>query len=186
MLHLQQRLTRLGYWLGAADATYGDLTKQAVLALQKAAGLERDGIFGSRTARVLDMGLRPKARSGQGALIEVDKTRQLLLVVSAGTVKWSLNTSTGSGATYITDGATERAVTPSGKFVVYREVDGLDISPLGVLWRPKYFNGGIAIHGYDDVPPFPASHGCVRVSNAAIDFFWSAGIGSVGSSVWVY
>ena len=27
----------------------------------------------------------------------------------------------------------------------------------------SYFNNGIAFHEYPDVPPYPASHGCVRV-----------------------
>ena len=32
VLALQRRLTTLGYWLGAADGQYGDLTRQAVVA----------------------------------------------------------------------------------------------------------------------------------------------------------
>jgi peptidoglycan hydrolase-like protein with peptidoglycan-binding domain len=36
---LQTRLSRLGYWLGRADGTFGLTTQQAVYALQKAAGL---------------------------------------------------------------------------------------------------------------------------------------------------
>jgi lipoprotein-anchoring transpeptidase ErfK/SrfK len=27
----------------------------------------------------------------------------------------------------------------------------------------NYFNGGDAIHGYPEVPPYAASHGCLRV-----------------------
>jgi lipoprotein-anchoring transpeptidase ErfK/SrfK len=27
----------------------------------------------------------------------------------------------------------------------------------------SYFTGGYALHEYPDVPPYPASHGCVRV-----------------------
>jgi lipoprotein-anchoring transpeptidase ErfK/SrfK len=32
-------------------------------------------------------------------------------------------------------------------------------------WLPyaSYFNQGIAFHEYPEVPPYPASHGCVRV-----------------------
>jgi lipoprotein-anchoring transpeptidase ErfK/SrfK len=32
-----------------------------------------------------------------------------------------------------------------------------------VLWYPSYFLRGFAIHGYPEVPAYPASHGCVRV-----------------------
>ena len=53
--------------------------------------------------------------------------------------------------------------TPVGQFAVYRKVDGFDPSPLGTLYLPSYFTGGYAIHGNPSVPPYPASHGCVRV-----------------------
>lgn len=76
----------------------------------------------------------------------------------------TLNTSTGSGSTYWSNGARRRAVTPLGRYSVYAQIHGLCRSPLGVLWRPKYFNQGLAVHGALDIPPWPASHGCVRVS----------------------
>ena len=44
VLTLQERLTALGYWLGTANGVYGDTTQQAVFALQKAAGIARDGV----------------------------------------------------------------------------------------------------------------------------------------------
>ena len=49
-------------------------------------------------------------------------------------------------------------------------MDGMDISPLGQLWRPRYYYGGYAIHGSDSIPPYPVSHGCVRLSYPAIDW----------------
>src|SRR5207244_343993 len=59
--------------------------------------------------------------------------------------------------------------------------------PLGRLYRPKYFHpDGIALHGYTQVPPRPASHGCVRFTNAAIDFIWNANLAPIGTTVWVY
>jgi N-acetylmuramoyl-L-alanine amidase len=39
VLALQTRLTSLGYWLGEVDGQFGDLTRQAVVAVQKVAGL---------------------------------------------------------------------------------------------------------------------------------------------------
>jgi lipoprotein-anchoring transpeptidase ErfK/SrfK len=38
----------------------------------------------------------------------------------------------------------------------------------------SYFIGGYAIHGYFEVPTFPASHGCVRVPipNALSIYHW--------------
>ena len=49
VLALQQRLVELGYWLGSADGNYGQLTRQAVMAFQKAEGLGRDGVAGPVT-----------------------------------------------------------------------------------------------------------------------------------------
>jgi lipoprotein-anchoring transpeptidase ErfK/SrfK len=35
------------------------------------------------------------------------------------------------------------------------------------LYYPSYFLGGIAIHGSNSIPPYPDSHGCVRVPRFA-------------------
>jgi peptidoglycan hydrolase-like protein with peptidoglycan-binding domain len=186
VLSVQQRLSSLGYWLGTPDGTYGGLTSQAVMALQKAAGLGRDGVFGPATRRALEAGVRPQSHVG-GTGVEIDKARQLLLVVRGGSVRTILNTSTGSGQPYQTKGGgTAIATTPAGTFSVFRTVDHLDKGPLGDLWRPRYFNGGIAVHGAGYVPGYPASHGCARVSNPAMDMIWAAGLMPVGSRVVVY
>jgi lipoprotein-anchoring transpeptidase ErfK/SrfK len=76
--------------------------------------------------------------------------------------------------------------TPIGTWEITREIDAPHWSALGLLYRPKYFHGGVAIHGYTSVPPEPASHGCVRVTYAAMDFVWSSGSLPVGTPVWVY
>lgn len=183
---VQQRLSGLGYWLGTADGQYGDLTQQAVIALQKAAGIGRDGIFGPATRRALDAGTRPTPRTTSGNAVEVSLGRQLLLVVQGGRITHIFNTSTGSGQTYTSRGAQHVAVTPPGRYSFYRAVDGEDRSPLGLLWRPRYFNGGIAVHGFSSVPPYPASHGCVRVSNEAMNMIWATGTMPIGRTVLVY
>lgn len=68
---------------------------------------------------------------------------------------------------------------------ITREIDGLRRRSLGLLCRPKYFHEGVAIHGYTNVPPCPASHGCVRVTYPAMDHIWAAGLMPVGTPVWV-
>ncbi len=50
---LQERLSDLGYWLETPDGSFGALTQQAVYALQKAAGIRRDGVVGPKTTRAL-------------------------------------------------------------------------------------------------------------------------------------
>ncbi|GGL31214.1 hypothetical protein GCM10012283_11920 [Phycicoccus endophyticus] len=182
---LQRRLRRLGYWLGAVDGHFGGLTQQAVFALQKAAGIARDGVVGPDTRRALDRGVRPQATlTGDG--VEIDLERQLLLVVRDGSTTLAFNTSTGSGEPYTsTSGRPAIAHTPTGSYTVFREVDGQDDSELGQLWRPKYFNGGYAVHGSPSIPPYPASHGCARLSTSAMDMIWTTGLMPIGSRVLV-
>jgi peptidoglycan hydrolase-like protein with peptidoglycan-binding domain len=185
---LQKRLTELGYWNGKADGNFGGTTQQAVFALQKAAGIGRDGTVGPQTRKALDAGVRPKAKSkaGSGYLVEISLKKQLMMFVKDGAVVATLNTSTGSNRHYDYQGQTYLADTPTGHFKVGRQIDGVRHGPLGDLFRPKYFNGGIAVHGSPSIPPYPASHGCARVSNAAINWIWSTGKVPLKTKVWVY
>ncbi|MGB7820192.1 MAG: L,D-transpeptidase family protein [Ornithinibacter sp.] len=183
VLELQERLSELGYWLGTPDGRFGSLTQQAVWALQKSAGLSRDGVVGPRTTRALADGVRPKPTlKGDG--VEIDLDRQVLLVVRGGTVRTVLNTSTGNGEKYTsTQGNPATAITPKGRFEVYRGVDGPLTNSLGELWRPRFFHRGFAVHGSPSIPPWPASHGCARLSNAAIDMIWSKDLMPIGATV---
>jgi lipoprotein-anchoring transpeptidase ErfK/SrfK len=173
---LQFTLVALGYWLGDADGTYGHLTQQAVLAFQKAAGLGRDGIAGPETLAALAVATRPTAASPDADGIEIDLARQLVLLVAGGEVQWAFNTSTGRSGWR----------TPAGTFRIERQIDGWRHAPLGDLYRPKYFRGGIALHGSTSIPGQPASHGCARVSIAAMDWLWSSGTAPIGTEVRVY
>lgn len=185
---LQERLRELGYHLTTADGAFGGETQQALWALQKAAGLSRDGVVGPRTQEALDAGVVPQARTSSGKVIEIDLDRQLLLAVENGVVVRTLNAASGNGEQFTAKGHTYWASTPRGDFTVYNEIDGVHASTLelGDMNRPKYFNGGIAVHGSDSVPPYPASHGCVRVSHGAIDWIWDSWGAPQGTRVLVY
>lgn len=186
MLALQQRLVALGYWLGTADGTFGEATVHAVVALQKVAGLTRDGVVGPATSEALSEGVRPVPRTRSGDALEIDLSRQVVLVVTAGRLTAVLDSSTGGGYTYWSHGRAEVAYTPQGKFTVVRRINGWSHSDLGWLWRPAYFFGGYAMHGYSEVPSVPASHGCVRVTMAAIDWLWATDMTRIGMPVWIY
>ncbi|HET6818649.1 MAG TPA: L,D-transpeptidase family protein [Mycobacteriales bacterium] len=186
VLRLQQKLVGLGYWLGKPDAVFGGETEQAVYALQHAAGISVDGVVGRATLAALARRTQPSARTSAGDALEIDVPHQLLLVVVGGRVQWVLHVSTGGEYVYVDRGGTYRATTPRGRFHIERMVDGWDHSTLGWLWRPAYFVGGYALHGYLEVPPYPASHGCVRVGMAAMNWLWDSGIAKVGQPMWVY
>lgn len=172
----QQRLTDLGYWLGPVDGQLGSMTAHAVTAFQKAEGLPRTGRLDTATVERLSVASTPAPRSSSGHVLEIDLARQILLVSSGGTVDRIYDIATGASST----------PTPAGQFEITREIDGFRHAPLGTLYRPKYFNGGIALHGYTSVPPEPASHGCVRLTYPAMDDLWASGAAPVGTAVWVY
>ena len=183
---LQQQLIALGDRPGPADGFFGAATESAVLAFEKREGLTRDGIAGPQ---VLSRIAAPSGAGPRRGLpvprIEVDIARQIVFVVFANAV-WTLNASTGSGLTYEdpTTHARDVAYTPVGSFVVQREVDADVQAPLGTLHRPMYFYQGWAVHGAASVPAFPASHGCVRISDADAD--WLFPLVPVGTAVVIY
>jgi lipoprotein-anchoring transpeptidase ErfK/SrfK len=136
--------------------------------------------------------LKASGQSTTGDLIEVDKTRQLLHVIRGGKTLYTVNTSTGSDIPYTEpdrrNGGTTSgdSHTPIGRYKVYHEYsDGWESGQLGELYRPKYFNGGIAVHGSNSIPNYPASHGCVRVSTAFMDHVWATDLMPRRSDVWV-
>jgi hypothetical protein len=192
---IQQRLLDLGFWVSAVDGGYGLTTTQAVMAFEKYMGFDADGRVDQRTADALTaMTLRPIARANSGTLIEVDKAKQLLFFVIDGRTDWILNTSTGDGEAYTepdqnTPGEmiSGVSITPDGLHRVNRErPEGWWEGDLGKIYRPKYFVGGVAVHGSNSIPNYPASHGCVRVSVPAMDWIWDSGIMPMRSPVWVH
>ncbi|MEK8225677.1 L,D-transpeptidase [Oerskovia sp. M15] len=88
-------------------------------------------------------------------MIEIDIDRQLVLAVDDGHVTRIFNASSGNGERYEAKGRTYVARTGRGTFQVGRQINGNHESTLelGSMWRPKFFNGGIALHGSGSVPP---------------------------------
>jgi threonine dehydrogenase-like Zn-dependent dehydrogenase len=84
-------------------------------------------------------------------LVEANLGRQVLaLIDSHGKVFRVLTLSSGKPST----------PTVLGSFHVYSQTPGFNSH--GML-DSNYFVGGYAIHGYADVPPYAASHGCLRI-----------------------
>ncbi|MDN5715787.1 MAG: L,D-transpeptidase family protein [Janibacter sp.] len=173
---LQVRLLKQGYWHSGSDGVYGQTTQQAVMAVQKVYRLPRTGVADPATRAQIDRMGRKVPRDRSGTVIEIELDRQIMLFVVNGRTKWVFNTSTGAAGWR----------TPRGKFRIFRQINGMRYAPLGELWRPKYFNGGIALHGSPSIPAYAASHGCARLSNAAINYVWSSGLAPIGHRVWVY
>lgn len=183
---MQKALLGLGFWVSGQDGNYGASTQQAVWAFQKAYGLSRTGRFGDTERKKLATATRITPKYS-GTRIEVDKTRQLLIVNVGGRAVWVFNTSTGWNKPFQAWGHTYNGRTPSGSFAVNRIFNsGWKTNELGSLYRPYFFNGGIAVHGAPDVPPYNASHGCCRVAISAQDFLIKQGYLAMGRLVDVY
>ena len=100
------------------------------------------------------------ARRGQGRLpdpkypeagkhAEVDISKQVMALADGGEAKYVFHIATGAAATPSDQGA----------FTFYRKDPGYN--SLGMYYS-VYYNRGEATHGYHSVPPYPASHGCIR------------------------
>jgi hypothetical protein len=173
---LLDRLRALGYAVPSRRTLFDSDAQQAVYAFQKAQGLERTGVADATFWRRLSRPAEVVPRySTPASHIEVDKQRQILIVVRNGRAALVSPVSTAGIAGYYT---------PVGRFAIGRKVPGYDPSPLGVLYKPMYFYGGYAIHGNPSVPPYPASHGCVRVPNFVIERLYDSE--PYGEVVFVY
>jgi peptidoglycan hydrolase-like protein with peptidoglycan-binding domain len=177
----QQRLADLHFDPGAIDGHFGSGTTYAIETLQKLFGTEPTGkIRGpERFALSVFRYPAPLQPNGEANRTEVDVTKQVLTLYEGYQVRLLTTTSTGSGGRYCynsprdhpTAHICEDANTPPGRFAYTRFVSGWDKSPLGQLYNPYYFNGGIAVHGYASVPTSPASHGCVRIPMHIAEYF---------------
>jgi peptidoglycan hydrolase-like protein with peptidoglycan-binding domain len=195
---MQQRLLDLGFWVPDTDGQYGFVTKQAVMAFQKHYGIAATGVADQPTVDLMNFVThRVRGQAWRGDVIEVDKSKQLIYIVRGGRTLWAINASTGSEIPYEEQSKTEPdkiergdSVTPEGFWKVTRYADPEKgdwvEGELGQIYRPAYFKGGVAVHGSTNIPNYAASHGCVRVSTAAMDFIWSQDLMPLKALVWVH
>lgn len=163
-LRAEQLLADLGYWTGPIDGKFDAVSRNALITFQKVEGRPRTGKLTWQELKALQGASRPWPRQPEYAHIEIDLTRQVLFIVDdRGLVTRILPVSTGNEKLYVDRGRTHRAHTPKGTFTVFKKVNGWRLSSLGLLYYPSYILNGIAIHGSLFVPPFPDSHGCIRI-----------------------
>src|SRR6185503_17285703 len=158
----ERLLTDLGYWTGPVDGVFDPATRFALIAFQK---WERREITGRLTIKEIDAirsASTPTPRDGNYEHVEVDVDRQVLLLIDRKGGIRVLPVSTGTDKPFFYDGQESIAYTPRGRFVIYDKILGRDDLFPGVYY-PNYISGGIAIHGYNDVPAKHASHGCIRI-----------------------
>jgi cell wall hydrolase len=151
---VEARLTALHYPCGPVDGVFDRRTRDAVMAFEKVERLRRDGAVGAKVwERLLSAKPPSPRRSLGGTRAEVDLTRQVLFMITDNKVWKVVHVSTG------------RLGTRTGHFTVGVKYEGWVqcVTLDGEMYYPSYIVSKTAIHGYRSVPPYPASHGCVRV-----------------------
>jgi hypothetical protein len=175
---VQRCLVRLRYLpSGAVTGRLDYRTEQALMAFQAWTGLVRDGIDGQTTRDALETAHapRPRREAASGHYAEVFRSLGVLLCVSDGTLVRVVHCSTGRPS----------LPTPAGRFSIF--LKSLDWwSTAYGDWMPfaSFFSAGDAIHGFPDVPAYPASHGCVRISMPEAP--WVYTFMGYGAAVFVY
>jgi len=148
---LQSRLRRLGY-LTPVDGYFGDRTGRAVLAFRKVNGYARTQSASSAVFRRLARGGGGYRLRYPGAAkhVEFDWSRQVLVLARGARPARILSASSGKPTT----------PTVFGTFHFYSKTPGFNSHG---MYYSNYFIGGYAVHGFDSVPNYPASHGCIRI-----------------------
>lgn len=167
----QQRLAEMGYGTGPS----------ALMIFQKWEGRKVTGRMSRDDYDAIMNADAPRPKDSGYKHVEVDLDRQVLLMIDdEGVIQRMIPVSTGSNKQYREKGGSGLAYTPRGRFRVINKIAGWRKSPLGLLYYPSYFSGGVAIHGNPSVPTTPQSHGCIRIPmSQAVGVFKQLPMGTI-------
>jgi hypothetical protein len=165
-------LARRGYYTPRTRG-YGSAVGWAVLAYRKVNRMARTvnatpGIFRTLAAGRGGLDLR---YPGAGYHVEVDISRQVMVIADRRKARYIIHASTGAPAT----------PTITGHYQVYSKTPGFNSHG---MYYSSYWHGGYAIHGYASVPTYNASHGCVRIPIPDAKFVYYRL--PIGTDVYVY
>ena len=165
-------LARQGYYT-THGKSYSTKTGLAVMAFRKVNGMSRTfnaspGIFRKLAGGKGAFHLR---YPGAGKHVEVDISKQVMVLAKHRKPQYTFPVSTGAPAT----------PTIRGHYRFYMRQPGFNSEG---MYYSVYWHGGYAIHGYHSVPPYPASHGCVRnpIPESKFIYNWV----SIGMSIYTY
>ena len=206
---IQDRLIELKFDPGIADGAFGERTQQAVWAFEKLVmGVPRDQVTGKVTpemwSRMQDpLQILPRRPDSTPDHTEIYLPEQVLIVFNADVPVLVTHISSGdneewceevtispgeqdneNGTEPLKKGVCGLSWTPGGVYKYYRMVVGRRESQLGGMYNPVYFNKGIAVHGAQEVPDHPASHGCIRIPMHVSDYYQS--LVAKGDQVFVF
>jgi hypothetical protein len=146
-----QSLVDEGYYVGGnVSGKYNHGSQLATLAFRKVNNMARNYQYKPVIFQKLLQGrggFQPRYHSGHH--VEVDISRQVMALVNDGETQYVFHVSTGAPAT----------PSDQGTFTFYSKTPGYNSHG---MYYSFYFYGGYAVHGYESVPDYPASHGCIR------------------------
>lgn len=152
----------LGY-VNDEGRSFDSATGRATLAFRKVNNMSRTekGSSGIFKKLANGKGGYEVKHPGAGKHVEVDISRQVMVLANGGDVHRIYHVSTGAPST----------PTIPGSWRFYRKEPGFN--SLGMYYS-VYYNRGYATHGYKSVPTYPASHGCTRnpIPNSKYIYNW--------------
>ncbi|MDP9189096.1 MAG: L,D-transpeptidase [Actinomycetota bacterium] len=161
-----------GFHTGTKGRSVTIGTRLATKAFRKTNGMARSEAYRPSIFRELLEGKGAfEPRYNDGRHVEVDISRQVMSLIEGDTPVHTFHVSTGTGAT----------PTIRGKFHFYMRQAGYNAKR---MYYSVYFRGGYATHGYNPVPNYNASHGCVRnpIPFSRFIYNWVA----IGMPIYVY
>ncbi|MDR5660067.1 peptidoglycan-binding protein [Serpentinicella sp. ANB-PHB4] len=162
VMHVQERLTELGFYDGPIDMIYDEEIFEAVRAFQTDYGLPPDGIVGPDTWNAI--GLSPEREypiPEEGYTIEIDLERTTLTLKRFTEILNAYRVAVGTPST----------PTPVGDWQIIQKTRNPG-GPFGTRWmRINVPWGGYGIHGTDEPESIgtEASRGCVRMFNEDVN-----------------
>jgi hypothetical protein len=146
----KKAMRKMGY-IANSGSCFGGRTARGVLAYRKVNGMSRSYRAGA--------GLVKRVFSGKGEYevvhpaagehVEAPLSKQVLVFAKGEEPFAVYPVSSGKSST----------PTVTGHFTFVRQEPGYNSHG---MYYSFYFYGGYAVHGYESVPDYPASHGCIR------------------------
>jgi len=146
----KKAMRKMGY-IANSGRCFGAKTARGVLAYRKVNGMSRSYRAGAGLVkRVFEgKGEYKVLHPGAGEHLEAPLSKQVLVFAKGDEPFAVYPISSGKSST----------PTVTGHFTFIRQEPGYNSHG---MYYSFYFYGGYAVHGYESVPDYPASHGCIR------------------------
>jgi hypothetical protein len=146
----KKAMRKIGYIVNSGRC-FGGKTGRGVLAYRKVNGMTRSSRAGKGLVKRVFAGRGEYAvrHPGAGEHLEAPLSKQVLVFAKGDDVFAVYPVSSGKSST----------PTVTGHFTFIRTEPGYNSHG---MYYSFYFYGGYAVHGYESVPDYPASHGCIR------------------------